>query len=199
MTTQAPTPIAWPSDGGLMITGEMIVGRFMHVLQVFGREKAIQLFDDYERLLHPFPGWETTKRKLEDILIDFTYNKKPYPYALTSEEKAEYKTALAIKEDTPLSALFRENYHDELRKVLETWQPYLTGDTDDLLILHSFQFDLSRMQPATVYLDLVHLIDLGGLLCSMLVLSKYMFMHSNLSKSENSFYTQLKRYKKMSK
>lgn len=70
MTTQAPTPTAWPSDGGLMITHEMIVSRFMRTLLVFGREKAIELYDDYVRLLHPFPGWERTSQKLEDILID---------------------------------------------------------------------------------------------------------------------------------
>ena len=70
MTTQALTPIARPSDGGLMITHEMIVSRFMRTLLVFGREKAIELYDDYVRLLHPFPGWERTRQKLEDILID---------------------------------------------------------------------------------------------------------------------------------
>ena len=30
--------------------------------------------------------------------------------------------------DTPLSALFRDNFHSELRKVIESWRPYLIDD-----------------------------------------------------------------------
>ena len=31
-------------------------------------------------------------------------------------------------QDTPLSALFREHHHDELRQTIEAWRPYLIGD-----------------------------------------------------------------------
>ena len=100
--------------------------------------------------------------------------------------------------DTPLSALFRENHHEELRKVIESWRPFLTGVTENVMKLNEFKFDLSRIQPSTVYLDLAQLINQGGLQCSMSVLATYMFSHSNLSRSENALYVQLKRYKKLS-
>ena len=58
-----------------------------------------------------------------------------------------------------------------------------------------FQFDLSRIQPSTVYLDLAHLINQGGLQYSMSVLAAYLFRHSNLSQSESTLYSQLRKYK----
>ena len=88
---------------------------------------------------------------------------------------------------TPLSALFRKNSHEKLQTVLETWRPFLIGETEDV-----------RIQPSTIYLDLAQLINQGGLQCSMSVLAAYMFTHSNLSRSENALYVQLKRYKKLS-
>ena len=99
--------------------------------------------------------------------------------------------------DTPLSALFRKNSHEELKRVMETWKPYLAVEITDVLKLNEFKFDLSRIQPSTVYLDLAHLINQGGLLCSMSVLAAYMFSHSNLSKSETTLYSQLRKYKCM--
>ena len=33
-----------------------------------------------------------------------------------------------FEKDTPLSALFRDNFHGELRKVIESWRPYLIDD-----------------------------------------------------------------------
>ena len=100
-----------------------------------------------------------------------------------------------IKNETPLSALFRKDSHEELKKVVTTWQPYLTGVTEDVLTLSIFQFDLSRIQPSTVYLDLAHLINQGGLQYSMSVLAAYLFRHSNLSQSESTLYSQLRKYK----
>ena len=55
---------------GLMITEEMIIQRFERRLQVFGREKAIELYEDYQRVLSGFPGWESTLWKLEEILLE---------------------------------------------------------------------------------------------------------------------------------
>ena len=103
-----------------------------------------------------------------------------------------------FKEDTPLSALFRKNSHEKLQQVMETWRPFLNGKTEDVMKLNEFEFDLSRIQPSTIYLDLAQLINQGGLQCSMSVLAAYMYTHSNLSRSENALYVQLKRYKKLS-
>ena len=100
-----------------------------------------------------------------------------------------------IKNDTPLSALFRKNSHEKLQQVMETWRPFLNGETEDVMKLNEFKFDLSRIQPSTVYLDLAQLINQGGLQCSMSVLAAYMFSHSNLSQSETTLYSQLRKYK----
>ena len=101
--------------------------------------------------------------------------------------------------DTPLSALFRESQHEELRQIIESWRPFLIeADTEGDALQHcTFHFDLARIRPATVYLDFAHLINHEALQSPMSVLAAYMFQHSNLSKSENALYVQLKRYKKL--
>ncbi|MCR4915862.1 MAG: hypothetical protein K6A96_08930 [Prevotella sp.] len=99
--------------------------------------------------------------------------------------------------NTPLSALFWKSHHEELKKVLETWRPYLKGETEDVIGLNTFLFDLSQIRPSIIYLDLAHLINHGGLQSSASALATYMFQHSNLSKSANALYVQLKRYKKL--
>jgi hypothetical protein len=121
----------------------------------------------------------------------------PVPPCVGREKNTEKKEDI-IKNETPLSALFRKNSHEKLQTVLETWRPFLIGETEDMMKLNEFKFDLSRIQPSTVYLDLAQLINQGGLQCSMSVLAAYMFTHSNLSRSENALYVQLKRYKKLS-
>ena len=121
----------------------------------------------------------------------------PVPPCVGREKNTEKKEDI-IKNETPLSALFRKNSHEKLQTVLETWRPFLTGETEDVMKLNEFKFDLSRIQPSTVYLDLAQLINQGGLQYSMSVLAAYMFTHSNLSRSENALYVQLKRYKKLS-
>ena len=121
----------------------------------------------------------------------------PVPPCVGREKNTEKKEDI-IKNETPLSALFRKNSHEKLQKVIETWRPFLIGETEDMMKLNEFKFDLSRIQPSTVYLDLAQLINQGGLQCSMSVLAAYMFTHSNLSRSENALYVQLKRYKKLS-
>ena len=67
----------------------------------------------------------------------------------------------------------------------------------DALSLNTFHFDLDQIQPSTVYLDFARLICHEALIVPMSNLAAYMFSHSNLSKSENALYVQLKRYKKM--
>ena len=49
--------------------------------------------------------------------------------------------------DTPLSALFRENHHEELRKIIDSWRPYLIGDdpTIDALAMTRFEFDFDKV------------------------------------------------------
>ena len=121
----------------------------------------------------------------------------PVPPCVGREKNTEKKEDI-IKNETPLSALFRKNSHEKLQTVLETWRPFLIGETEDVMKLNEFKFDLSRIQPSTVYLDLAQLINQGGLQYSMSVLAAYMFTHSNLSRSENALYVQLKRYKKLS-
>ena len=102
--------------------------------------------------------------------------------------------------NTPLSALFRENHHDKLKTVIESWQPYLVNDDKDTdaLARTSFVFDMEKIRPVSIYMDLVHLINQDALRFPMSVLAAYMFQHSNMSQSQNALYVQLKRYRKMS-
>ena len=104
-----------------------------------------------------------------------------------------------FNDHTPLSALFRENFHDELRSIVESWREYLIGDdpnTDALAMTH-FEFDLSKVLAMSVY------IDLGRLLCkhplkdgNVRILSDYLFLHTNLSDSQPTLYAQLRKYMK---
>ena len=101
--------------------------------------------------------------------------------------------------DTPLSALFRRAHHEELRKIIESWRPYLICDdpTIDALAMNRFEFDFSKILAMGVY------IDLGSLLCkhpleddNMRTLADYLFLHSNLSNSQPTLYAQLRKYMK---
>ena len=64
-------PIRTGPDRGLIITEEMVIERFMRTLMVFGREFAIELFTHYDRIFSGFSGWEVTRRKLEDFLLNY--------------------------------------------------------------------------------------------------------------------------------
>ena len=99
--------------------------------------------------------------------------------------------------DTPLSALFRKNFHSELRNVIESWRPYLIGDdpsVDTLAITH-FEFDRKRIYSNRVYYDLLDLDALGALQVSLSQLACYLADHSNLSSSYTALYQQLKHYR----
>ena len=119
----------------------------------------------------------------------------PYP----PQKGGGTPTAESFKDDTPLSALFRETHHDELRKVIESWRPYLAMNETNVepLEINSFQFSLEQIRPVSIYMDLAHLINHDALRSPMSVLADYMFRHSNLSRSKNALYVQLKRYRKM--
>ena len=117
------------------------------------------------------------------------------------KEAKHNKTASGVPFDgnTPLSALFRENHHDKLKAVIESWRPYLLNDDKarEALALTSFAFDMEKIRPVSIYMDLAHLINQDALRLPMSVLAAYMFQHSNMSRSHNALYVQLKRYRKM--
>ena len=102
-----------------------------------------------------------------------------------------------FEKDTPLSALFRDNFHGELRKVIESWRPYLVDDdaSVDALAMTHFEFDKNRIYSNKVYRDLCELDGLGALQVSLSQLARYLADHSNLSRSFATLYQQLKNYR----
>ena len=67
--------------------------------------------------------------------------------------------------DTPLSALFRRMFHDDLRQVIDSWRPALVGCPPDVdaLSLTSFCFDRRQLHAKRVYMDLIGLMERGAL------------------------------------
>ena len=128
-----------------------------------------------------------------------------YPQSLPSPpRRRENKAAGATADppfdaDTPLSALFRENHHEELRKIINSWRPYLIGDDPsiDALALAHFEFDFDKIIATHIYIDLGRLLYVHALKDdNMSQLAKYLYQHSNLSNSESTLYVQLRKYKK---
>ena len=115
------------------------------------------------------------------------------------KEAKHNKTASGVPFDgnTPLSALFRDNFHGELRKVIESWRPYLIDDDEsvDALAMTHFKFDKNRIYSNKVYRDLCELDGLGALQVSLSQLARYLADHSNLSRSYATLYQQLKNYR----
>ena len=75
----------------------------------------------------------------------------------------------------------------------------LNGEKErEALALTSFAFDMEKIRPVSIYMDLAHLVNHDALRLPMSVLAAYMFQHSNMSRSQNALYVQLKRYRKMS-
>ena len=124
----------------------------------------------------------------------------PSPVPTRGGEK-EDKAPRAFDTNTPLSALFRESSHEELKERVTSWRPRLKEEelAEDELAFTSFQFDFTKIRPVNIYMDLAHLINHDALCVPMSVLAAYMFRHSNLSKSEKALYVQLKRYRSMCK
>ena len=137
--------------------------------------------------------------------VDHVDNQTFYGDACPKQRKTskedESSATVHFDADTSLSALFRESHHDELRQIIDSWRPYLIDDdtATDALALSNFQFDFEQTRPVCIYMDLARLINHDGLSSPMSVLAAYLFLHSNLSCSENALYVQLKRYKKMCK
>ena len=128
-----------------------------------------------------------------------------YPQSLPGPpRRRENKAAGATADppfdaDTPLSALFRENHHEELRKIIDSWRPYLIGDDPnvDALALAHFEFDFDKVIATHIYIDLGRLLYVHALKDdNMSQLAKYLYQHSNLSNSESTLYVQLRKYKK---
>ena len=102
-----------------------------------------------------------------------------------------------ITADTPLSALFRENHHEELRTIIESWRPFLKDNETDAkaLELSRFEFDKDRIYSNKVYRDLCGLDVAGALKVPLSQLARYLADHSNLSRSYATLYQQLKYYR----
>ena len=133
--------------------------------------------------------------------VDHVDNQNFYGYPCPKQEKTpkgeDASTAERFGKDTPLSDLFRKTRHEELRKVIESWRPYLIGDdtTVDALAMTHFEFDKKRIYSNCVYYDLLDLEALGALQVSLSQLAYYLADHSNLSSSYTALYQQLKHYR----
>ena len=133
--------------------------------------------------------------------VDNQYFGDKWAKAFQGKEPPKSQTPpnISFDDSTPLSALFRENHHEELRKIIDSWRPYLIGDDPavDALAMTRFEFDFNKVIATHIY------IDLGSLLYdhalkedNMNLLAKYLFHHTNLSNSQSTLYVQLRKYKK---
>lgn len=102
-----------------------------------------------------------------------------------------------IKPDTPLSELFRENHHNELKEVIESWRKYLIDDDPsiDALKLSHFEFDKKRIRSKNIYASLLPLEHPWIMRTSLRQLAYYFSCHSNLGKSFKAIYQQIKNYR----
>ena len=175
------------------ITDEDVLGLFNRLLEWL-HQADLKNFGSHITIVNVASG----AQHVETIQAQYVGEARP-PAAPPTPPKHGKTHPKTFEDPTPLSALFWKSHHEALEKVLSSWQPYMTGETAELLSLRDFQFDLTKIRPPTVYLDLARLINHGALQTSMRVLAAYMFTHSNLSKSENALYVQLKRYKKLCK
>ena len=137
----------------------------------------------------------------ESLHVDHVDNQNFYnDSGLRPMKTPKTKDAPATKtfdQDTPLSALFRDNHHEELRMVIDSWRPYLVDDDAaiDALQLSHFVFDKKRIYSNHVYYDLLDLDSAGALQLSLRQLSSYRSDHSNLSNSYATLYRQIKKYR----
>ncbi len=123
----------------------------------------------------------------------------PSPLQRRGSMAAEKDTKAPFDADTPLSALFRESHHEELRQIIESWRPFLVGDDSgiDALGLTHFEFDFEKVIATRIYIDIGRLLYDHALKDdNMSLLAKYLFQHSNLSNSQSTLYVQLRKYKK---
>ena len=119
------------------------------------------------------------------------------PRPMKTHKTEDAPATKTVDQDTPRSALFRENHHEELRMVIDSWRPYLVDDDAaiDALQLSHFVFDKKRIYSNHVYYDLLDLDSAGALQVSLRQLSSYLSDHSNLSNSYATLYRQIKKYR----
>ena len=135
--------------------------------------------------------------------VDHVDNQNFYGYPCPKPKKTpkgeDASTTERFGKDTPLSDLFRENHHEELKTVIESWRPYLVDNNPsiDALKMNSFHFDFGRIIATSVYIDLGPLLNNHALKDdNMSQLANYLYLHSNLSSSQPTLYAQLRKYKK---
>lgn len=135
--------------------------------------------------------------------VDHVENQNFYGYPCPKPKKTpkgeDASTTERFGKDTPLSDLFRENHHEELKTVIESWRPYLVDNNPsiDALKMNSFHFDFGRIIATSVYIDLGPLLNNHALKDdNMSQLANYLYLHSNLSSSQPTLYAQLRKYKK---
>ena len=133
--------------------------------------------------------------------VENQYNQQALPvHPRRKKEDVVGKTAKPpFNAETPLSALLRENHHEELRKIIDSWRPYLIGDDPDIdaLALAHFKFDFDKVIATHIYIDIGRLLYDHALKDdNMSLLAKYLFQHSNLRNSQSTLYVQLRKYKK---
>ncbi len=135
--------------------------------------------------------------------VDHVENQNFYGYPCPKPKKTpkgeDASTTERFGKDTPLSDLFRENHHEELKNVIESWRPYLVDNNPsiDALKMNSFHFDFGRIIATSVYIDLGPLLNNHALKDdNMSQLANYLYLHSNLSSSQPTLYAQLRKYKK---
>ena len=178
------------------------LGRLGDVLPAEVLKMLNELLEQMHRVGHPHQSstviniYEKGSMHIDRVDNQIIYGDK-WAKAIQGKEYAENQPL--FDNDTPLSALFRENHHDELRKVIESWRPYLINDDTniDALAMTHFEFDFSNILAKAIY------IDMGRLLCqhaleddNIHTLANYLFLHSNLSNSQPTLYAQLRKYLK---
>lgn len=176
------------------------LGRLGDVLPAEVLKLLNELLEQMHRVGHPNQSstviniYEKGSMHIDRVDNQIIYGDK-WAKAIQGKEYAENQPL--FDNDTPLSALFRENHHEELRKVIESWRPYLVGDDPslDVLSITHFEFDKKRIYSNRVYYDLLDLDALGALHVPLSQLASYLADHSNLSHSRATLYRQLKMYR----
>lgn len=151
-------------------------------------------------LVYVAPGAQHVETQYISLTPDPSPSRKASPPSPSPVGRGDLKGEIAensFKADAPLSALFRENHHEEVRKVIESWRPYLIGNDQsvDALAMIRFEFDKDRIYSNKVYRDLCELDALGALQVPLSQLAHYLADHSNLSRSYATLYQQLKNYR----
>lgn len=174
----------------------------------FNDEEALGLMNRLLEQLHQADGnnkcsivfniYEKGSQHIDHVDNQYFYGDK-WAKTLQNKEVANSQASAepTFGKDTPPSALFRENFHDELRKVIESWRPFLIDDDPSInaLAITHFEFDKKRIYSNRVYYDLLDLDDLGALQVPLSQLASYLADHTNLSQSYDTLYRQLKKYR----